>query len=585
MKPPKELVADIVKEAIALGIKDGTFPPEAAGVSFSVDLPKKAEHGDLATNAAFPISKLMKAKPLDVAEKLAVHVLEAGTAGPFYVKGVAAAAPAFVNVTFSEDYLAAGIVNIFKAGKEFGRTDEGRGRKVNLEFVSANPTGPLHVGHGRGAVVGDVVASALAACGWSVAREYYVNDQGAQIRNLGFSLRERVKELRGGTCAIPQDGYHGEYVKELAAALIGEKGDAAATLDDAGYSAWGSARLLAAIKDDLKAFGITFDVWFNETELYRRGAVKALVEGLKARGLAFDDPTGAVMLRADAGREFGDEKDRVLVKSSGDTTYFASDIAYHEDKLNRGFTRLINVWGADHHGYIPRVRAGLKATGHDPAALDVILVQMVNVLRDGKPVPMSKRSGSFVTLREVLDEVGRDAARIVFCMRRPDAQLDFDLELVKRRTLDNPVFYMQYGHARLCAILRKAAIWGVALPPYPDMEVPALVQKLALPEEREIMKRLQFYPEALLGCARTLEPHHLVFYINDTIGVFHGYYTKYKHTERVISADPGTTAARLMLCGALRTVLANAMGVLGVDAPERMESAPEDEDHDGTAKT
>ena len=582
MKPPKELVADIVRTAIARGIEEGIFPAGAAEARLSVDLPKSAAHGDLATNAAFALAPLAGLKPPQAADALAALVRRVD--GGRMLGAVEAVKPAFVNVRFSDGWHAAGICAIADQGKAFGRVNEGNGQRVNLEFVSANPTGPLHVGHGRGAVVGDVVAAALDACGWAVAREYYVNDQGAQIRNLGASLKARVMEARGEPCVIPQDGYHGEYVKELAATLIEEKGDAAATLPDADYSAWGSARLLDAIKDDLAAFGIVFDVWFKETELYRRGAVKALIEGLKARGVAFDDPTGAVMLRADAGKEFGDDKDRVLVKSSGDTTYFASDIAYHEDKLRRGFTRLINVWGADHHGYIPRVRAGLKATGHDPKALDVILVQMVNVQRDGKPVPMSKRSGSFVTLREVFEEVGRDAARIVFCMRRPDAQLDFDLELVKRKTLDNPVFYMQYGHARLCAILRKAAAAGVALPPYDAARVPALVQKLALPEEREIMKRLQFYPEALLACARTLEPHHLVFYINDTIGVFHGYYTKYRQTARVISDDPETTAARLMMCGALRTVLANAMAVLGVDAPERMDSAPGEEDQDGTAQ-
>jgi arginyl-tRNA synthetase len=297
--------------------------------------------------------------------------------------------------------------------------------------------------------------------------------------------------------------------------------------------------------------------------------------------LAFDDPTGAVMLRAEAGKEFGDDKDRVLIKSSGDTTYFASDVAYHDDKIKRGFERLINVWGADHHGYIPRMRAGLKALGRDPDALEVILVQMVNVLRDGRQVAMSKRSGSFVTLKEVVDEVGRDAARVVFCMRRPDAQLDFDIDLVKRRSMDNPVFYLQYGHARICSIIRKAREAGHDEPAF-SPELPGM---LKLPEEREMMRRLLFYPDALISASRSLEPHHAVFYINDLIGVFHGYYTKYKGTERVVSSDAGMTRARLMLCGAVKTVIANAMGVLGVSAPDRMDSIREGEEPEEDAGT
>ncbi|MBI5526924.1 MAG: arginine--tRNA ligase [Deltaproteobacteria bacterium] len=572
MKAPRQIVEEIVRKAVARGIERGAFPAAAATVGFGVDLPKKAEHGDLATNAAFPLAKLLGQNPMEAAEKLRALALdEAGMDG--HIESVTVARPGFVNFVFSEQFRSDGLREIFARGSGFGRTDEGRGARANVEFVSANPTGPLHVGHGRGAVVGDVVASVLSACGYTVSREYYVNDQGAQIRNLGASLKERIKEAAGEPFEIPADGYHGEYVRELAAELVAQKGGAAGAMAVEELSGWGSARLLEAIGRDLESFGIKFDVWFRESELHSRGAIKVLVEGLKSRGLAFDDPTGAVMLGAEAGREFGDDKDRVLVKSNGDATYFASDVAYHEDKLKRGFSRLINVWGADHHGYIPRVRAGIKTTGRDPAVLDVILVQMVNVLRHGKPVAMSKRSGSFVTLREVLSEVGRDAARVVFCMRRPDAQLDFDLEIVKRRTLDNPVFYMQYGHARICSILRKAAAMGLTPPAYDS----GLVPKLALPEEREIIKRLMFYPEALLLCARTLEPHHLVFYINETIGEFHGYYTKYKNTARVISEDTQLTAARLMLCGAVRTVLANAMGVLGVEAPERMDSMPGDD--------
>jgi arginyl-tRNA synthetase len=572
MKAPRRIVEEIVGKAVARGIERGVFPPAAMSAVFGVDLPKNAGHGDLCTNAGFVLSKTLGRNPMEAAEKLRALILDEPE-GDGFIEDASVARPGFVNFVFSEKFRSEGLRDIFARGKEFGRTDEGRGARVNVEFVSANPTGPLHVGHGRGAVVGDVVASVLEACGYSVSREYYVNDQGAQVRNLGASLLERIKEAAGEPFEIPADGYHGEYVRELAAELVAKRGDAARAMPVEDLSRWGSARLLEAIERDLDAFGIRFDTWFRETDLHSRGAVGVLIEGLRSRGLAFDDPSGAVMLRADAGREFGDDKDRVLVKSSGDATYFASDIAYHEDKFKRGFSRLINVWGADHHGYIPRVRAGLKAMGRDPGSLDVILVQMVNVLRGGKPVAMSKRSGSFVTLREVLAEVGRDAARVVFCMRRPDAQLDFDLDLVKRRTLDNPVFYMQYGHARICSILRRAADKGIAPPAY-DV---ALAPKLALPEEREIIKRLMFYPEALLACTRTLEPHHLVFYIADTIGEFHGYYTKYKNTARVISEDPELTAARLMLCGAVRTVLANAMGVLGVEAPERMDSIPGDE--------
>jgi arginyl-tRNA synthetase len=572
MKTPRQTISAIIRAAIDHGVKNGKFPVEASSVSFSVDLPKNPDHGDLATNAAFALAPVIKSKPPEVAEKLAALCREVDSEG--VLSGCQTAKPAFINFRFSDAYLAGGVSSVYSEGRSFGRLDDGGGRKVMVEFVSANPTGPLHVGHGRGAVVGDVVASILDACGYAAWREFYVNDAGAQVRNLGLSLKERIKEKLGRPFELPKDGYHGEYVRELADDLLKEHGPEAAEIDDAELSLYGSKRLLKAIQDDLLDFGVKFDEWYPESRLHQgEGKVAGIISDLKARGLAFDDPSGAVMLRADAGKEFGDDKDRVLVKSSGDTTYFASDIAYHDDKFKRGFSWLINVWGADHHGYIPRVRAGIKALGHDPQALDVILVQMVNVLRDGKQITMSKRSGSFVTLREVYDEVGRDAARIVFCIRKPDAQLDFDIDLVKRRTMDNPVFYVQYGHARICSILRKAAEAGYPEPSFS----PDLMDHLKLPEEREMAKKLLFYPDILLGCARTLEPHHLVYYINDLIGVFHGYYTKYKGAEKVISDDAIKTRARLMLCGAMKTVLGNAMAVLGVSAPERMDNIQEEE--------
>jgi arginyl-tRNA synthetase len=436
---------------------------------------------------------------------------------------------------------------------------------VQVEFVSANPTGPLHVGHGRGAALGDAIASLLQAVGYQVEREYYINDAGSQVRLLGESVYARILEAAGQPVAFPENGYHGEYVRELAARLAEATPGLATLARDEAVTLCAeraSRLLLDEIAADLRAFGVTFDAWVSERSLYQTGEVETTLGALRAGGYLYEDGA-AVGFRAS---DFGDEKDWILIRSSGEPTYFTSDIAYHANKLHRGFQRLINLWGADHGGYVSRVKAALQALGYDPERLHVVLLQMVKVLRDGVPVPMSKRTGNFVELREVVGEVGKDAARFIFLTRRSEAQLDFDIEVAKRQSMDNPVFYVQYAHARACSMARKAAEAG--LPgPYDDADRARLV----LPEELGLLKRLAMFPETLQSAALAHEPHRVTTYLQELAAAFHGYFTKYKDTEeRVISGDRELSRARLAMVAAVRQVVANGLELLGVAAPERM---------------
>jgi arginyl-tRNA synthetase len=441
----------------------------------------------------------------------------------------------------------------------------GQGQRVQVEFVSANPTGPLHVGHGRGAALGDAVANLLAAVGFQVEREYYINDAGSQMRLLGESVWARLREGQGRPVQFPQNGYHGEYIRELAAQIAAHTPGLADAEPDQAIATCtevAARSLLEEIEADLRAFGITFDAWVSERSLFDSGGVEAALATLREGGHLYEEGK-AVGFRAS---DFGDEKDRILIRSTGEPTYFASDIAYHANKIRRGFQRLINIWGADHGGYIPRVKAAIKALGHDPEMLRVILLQMVKVLRGGIPVPMSKRTGEFVELREVVNEVGKDAARFLFLTRRSEAQLDFDIEVAKQQSMDNPVFYVQYAHARACSMARKAAEGGMPAP-YEDADV----SRLTLPEELGMLKQLAVYPEMVLNAALAYEPHRVTTYLQELAAAFHGYFTKYKDTEeRVISGDRVLSRARLAMVAAVRQVVANGLGLLGVSAPERM---------------
>jgi arginyl-tRNA synthetase len=532
-------------------LTSGEFPEEV-----QLEIPKNHDHGDFSTNLAMTLAKPERKAPRQIAEALV-----AALQGNPLCDKIEIAGPGFINFRLAATCWYEVLDQIMEQGDKYGRSQIGAGTKIQVEFVSANPTGPLHIGHGRGAVVGDAVAAVLQAAGFDVQREYYVNDAGNQILTLGRSILLRLRELQGETIEFPEDGYQAGYVIELAAKYRSEKGDLTDIPEAEAIeicARFGVEEILQWIEADLEIFGIKFDHWYSEKSLYDQGMVTQELAKLKEKGLSFEQDD-ALWLRT---TEFGDDKDRVLIKSDGSYTYFASDVAYHMEKFDRGFDRVIDVWGADHHGYIPRMKAMLAGLGHQPEDLEVLLIQMVNLLRDGKPYIMGKRSGNFITLKEVIDEVGRDACRFFFLMRRCDSQLDFDLELAKQQNSDNPVYYVQYAHARVCSINRNAAEIGLEQPSSSSVDY----SRLELIEELALVKQLARFPETVVGAALSYEPHRIVFYLQDLAAQFHSYYNRH----RVLVEDPATTQARLFLVNAVRTVLANALQLLGVSAPERM---------------
>ncbi len=432
-----------------------------------------------------------------------------------------------------------------------------------MEFVSSNPTGPLHVGHGRGAAVGDSTANILAFCGWDVQKEYYINDSGRQIQTLGRSVFFRMKQLVGKKVDFPEECYQGAYIRELAQEVIDKNGNEFARREDDDAimicARFAAGKILEGIRADLETFGVVFDRWFSEQSLYDSGKVEAMIAAFKNNGRIYAKDDAQWFNTT----EFGDEKDRVVVRSNGQTTYFASDIAYHQEKYERGFERVIDVWGADHHGYIPRVSGAIQASGYQKEQFDVILVQLVNLMRAGEPVAMSTRAGEFVTLSDVVDEVGADAARFIFLTRSADSPLDFDLELAKQKTNDNPVYYVQYVHARIASIMRKAREQGV------DPETPAYNDALArieASEEIALIKLLDRYPEVLVRSAALMEPHRVTYFLMELASAFHSYYNKHK----VLGEDVQLTSGRLYLVRAVQKVIRNGLQLLGVSAPDKM---------------
>jgi arginyl-tRNA synthetase len=525
--------------------------------AFEVEAPKHADHGDLATNLALVLASQAKRPPRQVAEAIISHL--APPAG--MLQKVEIAGPGFINFFIADAYWYGVIPEIHQLGPAYGNSDLGAGLKVQVEFVSANPTGPLHIGHGRGAALGDALANLLSATGHEVVREYYINDVGNQILTLGKSLYFRLRELQGEAVAFPEDGYQGDYMKDLARDYLAQ-GQAAPPSepheDDLLRLGRDAAEvILAGIKQDLDDFGVSFDTWFSETELYRQHLVDQSFTRMKEQGYLYE-ADGALWFRAS---QFGDEKDRVVQRRNGATTYFASDVAYHLHKFRQGFDLVVDIWGADHHGYVPRLQAAAQALGFE-GRLQVILVQLVSLLRQGEPVAMTTRGGTFVTLREVMDEVGKDAARFIFLTRRPDAHLEFDLEVAKQQSSENPVYYVQYAHARLASVFRQAAAQGIEM----GESDPARFPRLTLPEEVTILKLLANYPELVEGAARNLEPHRITYFLTELAAQLHSYY--YKH--RFISEDIELTQARLWLVGGVKTVLAHGLGILGVEAPETM---------------
>ena len=581
----KELLSTAWRHLAATGQVAGADLPDP-----QVDRTRDPVHGDFATNLALVMAKAAGGKPRDLAARL-VAALPASD----LIARTEIAGPGFINFFLAPGAHLGLIPTILAAGPDYGRSKMGAGKRVQVEFVSANPTGPLHVGHGRGAAYGAVVADLLAAVGFAVHREYYVNDAGRQMDILGTSLWLRYLELAGEDIPFPSNGYKGDYVWDMAATLHREHGDAyrhgadevfaaipadepaggdkelhidalvaraKALLGDNRYRyvfELGLNTILDDIRDDLALFGVEYDEWFSERSLTEKGAVNRALERLRAAGHLYEKD-GALWFRATA---FGDEKDRVVVRDNGQTTYFASDIAYHMDKLERGFDRVIDIWGADHHGYVPRIKGALQALGDDPAKLDVLLVQFAILYRGGERMQMSTRSGEFVTLRELRKEVGRDAARFFYIMRRCEQHLDFDLDLAKSQSSDNPVYYVQYAHARVCSVLRQAADKGLAAEPSPGV---TNLERLTETHEQDLLKTLARYPELVEEAALNEEPHQITQYLRELANDFHTYY----NAHQFLVEDAALRDARLKLILAVRQVLRNGLNLIGVSAPETM---------------
>jgi arginyl-tRNA synthetase len=587
----KAEIARILERALDRCAKDGLLPAERPPVQ--LDAPKNPAHGDFACNAAMMLQKqhaqatgAAKPNPRALAQAIVERIEDPDGA----LEKVEIAGPGFLNLRVAKRLFFLELGAVVREKERFGHTNTAGGRKTMVEFVSANPTGPMHVGHGRGAVLGDTVARLLEWSGHDVAREFYINDAGGQVWRLAHAVYARATEIDGSVPVEPlhPDDYQGEYVKDVARAWLATKPDLRRPFAELREplrkfaTGWILENL---IKKDLELFGIRFDRFFSEKTLHDEDRLREAVAFLEQKGLVAEEvlppPKGVdidedeyvpVPLKVVKTTRYGDDRDRPLFKTSGEPTYFAADVAYHFDKIERGHERLVDVWGADHGGYVSRMKAVVKAMGGE---LEIILFQLVNLMKDGQPYRMSKRAANFVTLRELLETAGADATRVFFLLRRGDMALDFDIGLAQKRDLDNPVFYVQYGHARCCAILRKAKEERGLEPAY-DAEA---LSALQLPEELDLVKRILAFPELVASAAQSLEPHRMVFYLQETIAAFHGYYTKYKKTERVISDDARKTAARLYLVWALARTLRNALeGILGVAAPERMDEPPgEDE--------
>lgn len=548
----------IVKRALDLAVHEGKLQGDLPAPI--IEMTRDRKFGDYATNISMVIASKQGTNPRELAGELAQMIRDVDTDGD--VSDVSVAGPGFINITMSPGFWSRILKTVLEKGDDFACSDMGAGKKVQVEFVSANPTGPLHVGHGRGAALGDALANILQCAGFKVQREYYINDAGSQIRILGISVHARYLELSGRDVIFPEDGYKGDYIREIADRLAKEDGDLYLNLSEEKaveeMAVRSAALILDDIRQDLEEFGVRFDVWFSEKDILDRGDVQETLEDMEERGTIFRHE-GALWFRS---TDKGDDKDRVLVKSDGSLTYFASDVAYHRDKYERGFDTVINVWGADHHGYVARMKASVQALGRDPDDLQIVLVQLVSLVRKGQPVAMSTRAGEFVTLREVRDEVGRDAARFIFLTRKADSKLEFDLDLAKEKSNDNPVYYVQYAHARICSILRNAREKGVPIPEPESVDLTLL----NLPEEKELIRHMAALPDVIEGAAISMEPHRITTYLRDISTTLHNYY--YHH--RVLTDDVRVTGARLAMVLGVRTAIAKALALLGVSAPERM---------------
>jgi arginyl-tRNA synthetase len=525
----------------------------------TIEAPKSEQHGDMATNIALVMPKEPGQNPRQLAEGLKAELLAAAP----QIAGIDIAGPGFINVTFTPAFWQEVALDALEKGTNFGRINVGQGKKVQVEYVSANPTGPLHIGHGRGAAVGDSLARLLRFTGHEVQTEYYLNDAGRQMRLLGLAVWVRYQQACGIEIEFPEDCYRGDYIKDISNALLAERGKALLDLPedealDLCYER-GMTDILDGIKQDLIHFRVEHQHWFSEKSLVDGGQVEASLNRLLAEGRAYEKD-GALWFRS---TDHGDDKDRVLRKSDGLLTYFASDIAYHDNKIGRGFDLMVDIWGADHHGYVPRMKAAIEALGKDRESLQVILVQLVNLVQGGEQIAMSTRAGTFETLADVCAEVGVDAARFIFLSRKSDSHLDFDLDVVKQQSMDNPVYYVQYAHARISSLLRKAGEQGVTLPE-PSLD---LMARLTTPEDTALFKALDRFEDTLELAARTLSPHHVSYYLQELAGLLHRYYT----VHHILSGeDQDLLRARILLFSAVAGVLCGGLDLLGVSAPERM---------------
>ena len=574
-------VRKLLSGAVAALVGDGVLPKDTS-LEVQVERSRKPGHGDFASNVALVLAGPAGLQPRELAEQLRTRLPASSL-----VERTEVAGPGFINIFLAADACWRLPDQIRTQGVRFGTSDVGAGQRLMVEFVSANPTGPLHVGHGRGAAYGDALARVLRAAGYETSSEYYINDAGRQMDILALSVWLRYLELAGETLTFPDQAYQGDYVFDIAATVHRENGDryqydAGGLMQDlpadmdqaldtliaraqthlgADQFAYihGLARdtLVADICGDLAGFGVDYDTWYSEKSLIASGAVQRAVDDLKANGCLYQQH-GAWWFRS---TDFGDEKDRVVLRANGNHTYFATDIAYHRDKVERGFGHVINIWGADHHGYVKRVKASLAALGLDPQQLTVLLVQFAALYRGGEKVAMSTRSGEFVTLRELREEVGCDAARFFYALRKPEQHMDFDLDLAKSQSSDNPVYYVQYAHARICSVFRQLGEKGI------DVDLAGADHSLLVePREADLLQRLSRYPETVEAAACNYEPHQVAYYLRELANDFHTYY----NAHPFIAAAVDLRLARLSLIDASRQVLANGLGLLGVSAPERM---------------
>ena len=549
------MLLDRIGEALAAAVRRNGWTPPGEGERLPLETPRDPAHGDLASNVAMALAKTAGLPPRRVAERL----VEALDLGPEVLAAAEIAGPGFLNFRLAPAALHGVLLEVLERGPAYGESDLGRGLCVQVEYVSANPTGPMNVVSARAAAVGSALVRLLRATGHDVRSEFYVNDSGRQVRLLGLSFQARCRERLGLPGEFPAEGYHGTYVREMVAEFP-EAETAAALADPEAerFREWALERIVPQQARDLDAYGVGFDEWFRESRLHAEGKLDATLAELRARGHVFEQE-GALWFRSTA---FGDEKDRVLVRSGGEPTYFLADIAYHRDKHARGFARVIDIWGPDHHGHVLRLQGALTALGLPAGFLEVELLQHVRLLAGGVEVKMSKRTGEYVTLRELVDEVGADVAKYFFLMRSTTTPLDFDLDLAKSQSDENPAYYVQYAHARIASLVRYAGEHGIE----PPAEPAAAAARLTAPEELALLKELLLFPELVRGAARAREPHPLPTYLARLAETFHRFY----HVHRVVTADRELSQARLLLCLGVRQVVRNGLGLLGVAAPERM---------------